>query len=78
MNTDEIKKRISAINAEIQFRQQRLRNSQDSVNAETGAILQLRGGVLELQKLLEENLDEKETRSEGNKGRPAPTESAKE
>ena len=50
----DVKKRIEELQKEGQQRQQRLQQAQLIVQQETQALISIQGGIIELQKLLEE------------------------
>jgi len=62
----DVKKRIEELQKEGQERQKRLQQAQVIVQQETQALISIQGGIIELQKLLEEKPDgEKDNKKKG-------------
>ena len=62
----DVKKRIEELQKEGQERQKRLQQAQVIVQQETQALISIQGGIIELQKLVEEKPDgEKDNKKKG-------------
>jgi len=63
----DVKKRIEELQKEGQQRQQRLQQAQLIVQQETQALISIQGGIIELQKLLEEPKEKPEGEKDNKK-----------